>query len=135
MNLQKLVPGLSMFALLLLIYGNSYGRCAPSVAYRTSFKVLSCEDRDPNNRSKLLGYGAILEVNVLSKKEMDNSRGYQWWPINDPLPKKLKVFYDKPGVSCSSVNFGEKRSGTMRSLCCDGAEPRCNFDTSVALYD
>ena len=83
----------------------------------------------------MLGYGAILEVNVLSKTIKANSGGRDWWPINAPLPGKMKVFYDKQNAACSSLNPGKKRAGTMRLLCCDGAEPRCNFGTSVALYE
>jgi hypothetical protein len=83
----------------------------------------------------MLGFGAILEVNVFSKKRIENPRDYDWWSNTDPLPKKMKVFYDKYNATCPSLKPGARRRGTMRSLCCDGAEPRCNFGTSVALYD
>jgi hypothetical protein len=135
MALQKLVSGILMCTVLLFVCGNSFARCAPSVAYQTSFEIVACDDRDPSNRSRTLGYGAILEVKVLSRKRMENTGQYDWWPVNDPLPKKMKVFYDKQNAKCSSLKPGAKRQGTMRSLCCDGAEPRCNSGTAVALYD
>jgi len=120
---------------LLSICGISFGRCAPSCAYQTSFEILSCEDKDPKDHSKVIGFGAILDVNVFSKRIIESSTGYDWWSGNDPLPKKMKVFYDKRNATCASIKLGVKRSGTLRHLCCDGAEPRCNFGTSVALYD
>ena len=121
--------------LLLVVCLNALGRCGPSATVQTSLEILSCEDRDPNSRSRLLGYGAILEVRVLSRKDVEGAGSHRWWPANDPLPKRMKVFYDKPQATCSSLAPGVKRKGTLRWLCCDGAEPRCNFGTSVALYD
>jgi len=120
---------------LALLCGNAYGRCAPSAAHQASFEILSCEDRYPNDRSKVIGFGAILEVNVLSRRVPERAEGYDWWPRSEPLPAKMKVFYDKPHVTCASVPPGVRRTGTLRYLCCDGAEPRCGFDTSIGLYD
>lgn len=136
MTLRNLAPGLLLCALFLFICGDSYGRCAPSPAYQTSFEVLSCEDTDPNNHSRTLGYGVILEVNVISKKRAESPGNYDWWASDDLLPRKMKVFYDiKDREPCASLKPGAKRKGTMRSLCCDGGEPRCNFGTSVGLYN
>jgi hypothetical protein len=121
--------------LLLSICGNSFGRCAPSRAYQASFEILSCEDKDPKDHSKVIGFGAILDLNVFSKRIIESSTGYDWWSLNDPLPEKMEVFYDKRNATCASIKLGVKKSGTFRYLCCDGAEPRCNYGTSVALYD
>jgi hypothetical protein len=133
MSLWNLASRISIGVLLLSMCRTSYGRCAPSSAYETVFEIHSCEDKDPNDRSRVLGYGAILEVNVLSTKKIES--GVDWWQSNNPLPTKMKVFYDKNNATCASFEVRARRRGVMRQLCCDGAEPRCNFGTSVAVYD
>jgi hypothetical protein len=76
-----------------------------------------------------------LEINVLAKRRIETAGDYDWWPDKTPLPAKMRVFYDKKNASCALLKPGAKRKGLMRGLCCDGAEPRCNFGASAALYD
>ncbi len=135
MTLRSLVSGFLACASILFISRSAHARCAPSAVYETSFQIVSCEDRDPGDRSKRLGYGVILEVNVLSKNRIGSPGDYDWWPAKDRLPAKMKVFHDTTRKeSCASMKPGTKWKGAMRLLCCDGGEPRCNFGTSVGLY-
>jgi hypothetical protein len=125
----------STSVLLLFLAGAAYGRCVPTAAYEVSFEVLSCDGTDPHDRSKNLGYGVILELNVLSRRQIDHSGNTDWWPDNEVLPRKVKVFYDtKERSVCRDLKPGTRRTGTMRALCCDGAEPRCDCGVSVGLY-
>lgn len=136
MTFQNFVPGLLLSVLFLLPGGNSYGRCAPSSAYETSLEIFSCEDRDPNDPSRILGYGVILEVDVITRNRTGSPESHDWWSTDDPLPRRMKVFYDtKDRDPCASLKPGAKRKGTIRLLCCDGGEPRCDFGTAAGVYN
>jgi hypothetical protein len=136
---RKFAVTLSVFTIILIVNGYSYSRCGPSYGYQAEIQIFSCQDVDPNDESRLIGYGVILDVNVLSKKRIESPEGYghvyDWWPTDDALPKQMKIFYDtKDKAPCTSLKPGTKRKGTLRALCCDGGEPRCNLGVAVSVY-
>jgi hypothetical protein len=121
----------------LLTQKNAFARCAPSFAYHTEFEILSCQDEDPKDHSKILeGHGVILEVTVSLKTRINGPEVYDWWPAESVLPVKMHVFYDtneKP--ACALLRPGTKRKGKMSALCCDGGEPRCNYGVAAYTFD
>ena len=51
------------------------------MTYRTVFEVLSCEDSA--DRSRSVGHGGLLEVNVLAKDEMEGTGDLDRWGAED----------------------------------------------------
>ena len=102
---------------------DSQARCASSTVYQATFEVLSCRNADATAR-----WGVVLDVNVISKTKTGSAADFDWWLLNEPLPRKMHVFYETGNkAACTSLRKETKWTSEMRLLCCDGAEPRCEF--------